>query len=278
MKSINFQILSSFFFSLLGLEIKIVSTNLNIETIIFYRCLIGSVIIFSMIIIFLPNKKLLKTNNFKYQFLRAFCGTLAMFFGYSALTFITLAEASTISFTKIFFVFLLSSLFLKENLSLPKIYLSILGFCGVFLLSSAEIPSKNLGTFMAIVGTFFVASGIILMSYMSKRDHTLTILFYHSFLSCLISGMIFFNKIILPPPDNFFLLLMITITALLGQYFNTESYKKNSANYIILFGYTRIIFSILFGYFFLEESLIKNQFIGLILVVITTMLGAKIKK
>mgnify|MGYP001310595352 CR=1 FL=1 len=61
--------------------------------------------------------KLIYTQNMAIQFLRAFFGTIAMFFGYSALTFIPIAQASVISFTKVFFVSLLASLILKENLN-----------------------------------------------------------------------------------------------------------------------------------------------------------------
>lgn len=280
MKSISFQILSSFFFSLLGLQIKIISNSLNIETIIFYRCLMGSVIV-CFFIFFLKKKGkhgYFKTKNLFFQILRAICGSLAMFFGYNALKFINLAEASTISFTKIFFVFFLASIFLKEKLTLSKILLSLLGFCGVYILSSVTMSQGNIGTLMAIFGAFFVASGIILMSYMAKDDHTLTILFYHSLFSCFLVGTFFFKNITSVSFYNIFLMLIITITALVGQYFNTESYRKNNANYIIIFSYTRILFSILFGYFFLSESLNIFQLLGLFLIVLTTMLGGRIKE
>lgn len=219
-----------------------------------------------------------KTKNLFFQLLRAICGSLAMFFGYSALKFINLAEASTISFTKIFFVFFLASIFLKEKLTLSKTLLSLLGFCGVYILSSVTMPQGNIGTLMAIFAAFFVASGIILMSYMSKDDHTLTILFYHSFLSCFLVGAFFFKNITSVSIYHIFLMLIITITALVAQYFNTESYRKKNANYIIIFGYTRIVFSILFGYFFLSESLNIFQLVGLFLIVLTTLLGSRIKE
>tara|TARA_B100000989_G_scaffold99942_2_gene72948 strand:+ start:1501 stop:2229 length:729 start_codon:yes stop_codon:yes gene_type:complete len=240
----------------------------------------GSVIV-CFFIFFLKKKGkhgYFKTKNIFFQLLRAICGSFAMFFGYSALKFINLAEASTISFTKIFFVFFLASIFLKEKLTLSKILLSLLGFCGVYILSSVTMSQGNIGTLMAIFGAFFVASGIILMSYMAKDDHTLTILFYHSLFSCFLVGTFFFKNITSVSFYNIFLMLIITITALVGQYFNTESYRKNNANYIIIFSYTRILFSILFGYFFLSESLNIFQLLGLFLIVLTTMLGGRIKE
>ena len=41
-------------------------------------------------------------------------------------------------------------------------------------------------------------------------------------------GIIFFKKITFVSVENFILLLSISLTALLAQYFNTESYKKNN--------------------------------------------------
>ena len=61
--------------------------------------------------IFFSQKNKYLTHNFKNQILRAVCGTLAMFLGYKALKFITLAQASTISFTKIFFCIFISHSF-----------------------------------------------------------------------------------------------------------------------------------------------------------------------
>ena len=116
-KRIFFQIISCFFFALLGLQIKLISKDINVESIVFYRSALGSLII--LIIFFFSKQKfsaLVKFKNFKVMFLRSIFGTTAMYCGYKALTYITLSQATTISFTIVFFTILLSYIFLMKKI------------------------------------------------------------------------------------------------------------------------------------------------------------------
>lgn len=273
-KSKVFQIFSSLFFALLGAELKFFSKILNIETIIFFRSIIGFVIILTLIFtlrFFFNKKNHFKSNNIKIQFLRAIFGTLAMYLGYSALTFLPLAQATALSFTKVFFVMFFSYFCFKEKITFKNLSFSVIGFCGVYLIvNPSEVGNLN-GTSLSLLSSIFVAAGIISISFLTRRDHTLSILFFHSFFSSLIIGVVFYDKILLPSFHEVFGLFLITITALLGQYFNAESYKNKEANIIVIYSYTRIIFSILFGYIFFSEALNFNQFSGLFLIILTTI-------
>lgn len=273
-KSKVFQILSSLFFAILGAELKFFSRILSIETIIFFRSIIGFIIILILILIlrFIFNKKnYLRSHNIKIQFLRAIFGSLAMYLGYSALTFLPLAQATALSFTKVFFVIFFSYLCFKEKITFKNIFFSLIGFCGVYLLiDPSQVRSLN-GTLLSLLSSIFVAAGIISISFLTRKDHTLSILFFHSFFSSSIIGVIFYNKILFPSFYEFLSLFLITITALLGQYFNAESYKNKEANIIVIYSYTRIIFSMLLGYIFFSETLNFSQFSGLFLIIFTTI-------
>ena len=106
-----YQIISCFFFSLLGLQIKIISSSQNIETIVFYRSLLGIIIVVPLLF-FVKKKSLFANKNLKIHFLRSLFGMSAMYFGYKALTLITLSQASTIGFTKVFFTTIFAVIFL----------------------------------------------------------------------------------------------------------------------------------------------------------------------
>ena len=54
-----------FFFSLLGLQVKLLLAKVNIETIVFYRSLIGLIIILIFSIILKRGIKIVKTSNIK---------------------------------------------------------------------------------------------------------------------------------------------------------------------------------------------------------------------
>ena len=100
------------------MEIKYFSNQINIESIVFYRCLLGFIIVTLIILIKEKGMKSLKTKNFKIHILRASFGTSAMLFGYSALLYIPLAQATAIGFTKTFFCYSSCNLFFKRKI--PK--------------------------------------------------------------------------------------------------------------------------------------------------------------
>ena len=102
-----YQIFSCFFFSLLGYQIKLELLTNSIENIVFYRSFFGTVI---LLIFFIFNIKESLTKDFNsdnifLHILRSIFGVLAMYFGYNSLNYLTLSQASTVSFTKVFFFF-----------------------------------------------------------------------------------------------------------------------------------------------------------------------------
>ena len=278
MNSVTFQILSSFFFSLLGMEIKYFSNQINIESIVFYRCLLGFIIVSLIILIKEKRMTSLKTKNLKIHILRASFGTCAMLFGYSSLLYIPLAQATAIGFTKTFFVILLATLFLKEKFEKSNLILAIFGFLGVYFSISPDDIDHIYGCFLCLAAALCVACGIISISYLSKKEETLTILFYHSFISTIIILIIFRSSLDYLSLSNYFGVILICITALSGQYFNIKSYKNGKTPKIIIIGYTRIFFSFLLGYFAFNEKLDFSQLFGLLIIIFATLSTLKTNK
>lgn len=275
----SLQILSSFIFAILGMQIKLLSDVLSIETIVFYRCFLGTIVLLILIIIRNKKKKknFLKTTNWSIQILRACFGTLAMYFGYSALTMIALAEASTLSFTKVFFVSFLAYFFLKEKIRHQIIYLSIIGFIGIYIMIDPQEFGSITGSSLALISAFFVAAGIISVSFLAQTNNTITILFYHSFFSTILCMIFFYIKIDILVTESFFSLVIITLTALVGQYFNASSYRDSEANIVVLFGYARIVFAIIIGFLIFNENIGVNFLMGLTLITFSCVWTSRLK-
>ena len=68
---------------------------------------------------------------------------------------------------------------------------------------------------------------------------------------------------------------MITVTAVIGQYFNTESYKDNPTHKVMILSYSRIIFSTSLGVFLLNESLSIYNILGIIIIILTSFMVTK---
>ncbi len=271
-----YQIVSCFFFSLLGLQIKLLFQESNIENIVFYRSFLGTLILFLIIIHKKEKlKTILKTDDIKIHFFRSLCGILAMYFGYKSLMYLSLAQASTIGFSKVFFTCIISAIIFNEKVKGTIVFCIILGFIGIFLITNPDKINSQLGMYMSIFSAICVSGGIISISYLSKKDKTITILFYHSLFSSFIFFIIFNHKIIL---DNNFLIikyLTLTLTALIAQFFNTESYKNDLTQNVVILSYSRIIFSTILGVLILDDQITWINIIGIIIVILTTFLVQK---
>ena len=266
-----FQIISCFFFALLGVQIKMSLVENNIENIVFYRSFFGAIILF-LLILFRKEKCLiiLKTQNIKIHLLRSFFGILAMYFGYKSLLYISLAQASTVGFSKVFFTCILASLIFSEKLDFKTVLLILTGFFGIILIANPGQINDSTGIYMSLFSAICVSGGIISISYLSKSEKTTTILFYHSILSTLVFLIIFFDQITFSFNSDLFNYVSLTINALLGQYFNTESYKDISTNKVVIQSYSRIIFSTIFGFFFFSEKIYLLNIVGIVIVIFTS--------
>ena len=272
----HYQIISCFFFAILGVQIKISLLKDSIENLVFYRSFFGVLILLTTIL--LNQKRLfyfINPGNIKIHIFRCICGVSAMYFGYQSLMFLSLAQASTIGFTKVFFTCLISSLIFSEKLNFKLIVLIFLGFLGIVLISKPGQIEINSGLYMALFSAMCVSGGIISISYLSKREETLTILFYHSLFSTIIFFLIFYSKISIQSFDLIGSYFLITLTALLGQYFNTESYKNFETKNVVILSYSRIIFSTMFGFMFFNEQLDVISLLGILVVCLTSFLIQK---
>ena len=270
-----FQLISCFLFSLLGLQIKISASHNSIETIVFYRSFIGTIILYFLFLFYKKKFVVARNKNIKFHILRSLFGVLAMYFGYKALTFIPLSLASTIGFTKVFFASLMSWFILKERLEIKNFFLIFLGFSGVYFITLPSTISEIDGIILSLLSSIFVSGGIITVSYLTKKETTMNILIFHSAISSILTFLIFFDGISFHIQESFFSLFLLTITALTAQYFNVESYRDEKASLIILIGYTRIIFSTILGFLFLEEKISFLALFGILVIILTTFFVQK---
>ena len=169
----------------------------------------------------------------------------------------------------------MSWLILKEKLKLKNFLLVLFGFLGVYLITLPSTVSEIDGVILSLLSSFFVSGGIITVSYLTRKETTMNILIFHSAISSILTFLIFFDGVSFDIKGSFFSLFFLTITALTGQYFNIESYRDEKASSIILIGYTRIIFSTILGFLFLEEKISFEAIFGILIIIITTFFVQK---
>ena len=166
-------------FSLTSMAISGKEVSLQIDTfeILFYRSIIGVVIVSSVI----AAKGLYHEINLK-QIGTHLRRNIAHFTGQNlwlyALGSITLAEVTSLEFTMPIWIILFSFFMLNENLNKFRIIAVFIGFTGVLIIIRPNIESFNLGVSAAAVSAVAFALTNIYTRRLTKTDSTLTILFF----------------------------------------------------------------------------------------------------
>jgi drug/metabolite transporter (DMT)-like permease len=109
------------------------------------------------------------------------CWAMAAFFGFKSYSLLQLSYRAPISKSKVFFVLILSMIFLKEVLTFEKILGTILIFFGIIILSykhhTTEHQVKRKGILFTIISVFLMAIALLIDKYNMQFFNTNTYAF-----------------------------------------------------------------------------------------------------
>lgn len=286
----SFYMLSSaLLFALMGAFVKLASTGVNSVEIVFFRNLLG------LLIIILTLKKFpIKQSGGRLWLLilRGLFGTLALFAVFYNLSHISLAKTITFVQTAPIFIALFAALFLKERIGINAWIAVFVGFIGIVLITSPENFTFSkydlLGIFSGIFAALAYTSIRELKKYYDARVIVLSFLLSGTIIPGLglLVGSFYknltfdflFAPFVLPTGVYWLYLSGVGISALLGQYFVTKAYSYAKAGIISTVGYSNIVFAALFGYFLGDEALEGTTVLGIAIIVICGVVATREKK
>ena len=174
-------------------------------------------------------------------------GTMALAF--SALAFLPLAEATTISFVAPLFSVMLSALILGEPVGRYRWSAVAVGFIGVLVVmqpSGSQLPTAGLA--LALASALGVAAVTITIRQIGRTESTPTIVLWFSLFSMLVTGALlpFFAE----PHDGrqWLILAAIGLTGGVGQLFLTASLRFAPVPVVVPFDYSQLIWAVLLGW------------------------------
>ena len=275
MKSYSKNIVGAFFMSvsMAGFVandaiMKIIASELNLEQSIFIRgifCTLFILVFFS----FSKNKNL--NECFKILPLisiRSFLELLATIFFLTALINMPFANVNAILQSLPLTITIAASIFLKESFGLKRGVAIILGLVGVFFIIKPGSDGFNYYSILAIFAVLSVTFRDILTRQVSKIIPA----FFISLVSSMIitSSMGFYIVIFqIWDPINFFILFNLGLSAIflmIGYFFSIEAMRYGDVSFVSPFRYTLIVWALLIGIFFFNETLDYLSFIGILLI------------
>lgn len=269
-----FVLASSLTFAVLGAMVKVVSGSLNNEMVVFFRNLCALLFILPWVWYSRPPGGI-KTTCLQIHLIRSTAGLGAMYCFFYAVAHIKLSEAFLLAATAPLFIPLIAYLWIREPVSRKIRGAIFIGFVGIALILK---PGFGIFQPIAVVGLgagLFAALAMVSIRRMSASEPTIRIVFYFTLLGTLISGVPLAWSWQSPDFKIWWFLVLIGLLAAVGQFFLTKGYGLAPAAQIGPFTYMNIVFAILIGWLFWEESLDAWTWIGAFLICTAGVVAAR---
>lgn len=201
-----------------------------------------------------------------FRFLTGYIGMITLFY---ATANANQGDVAIINKMSPFVVTILAFLFLKEKITKYQIAGLFCAFVGAFLVSNPQFNSNMFPIFVAFLSAVFSGLAYTFVGALKGRENPSVIIFYFSIMSTILTAPLMIMDFVKPDAITFLGLIMIGVFAAGGQLFMTYSYACSKASEVSIYNYSGIIFSMLFGFIFLNQSIGINSLFGAILVIIS---------
>jgi len=222
------------------------------------------------IFFFLKRKKLtrlIKTDRLYLQIFRPallVCSISSLFFG---LTYLPIAEATTIGFVAPLFITALSVPILKEKVGIHRWSAVAVGLIGVIIIVRPGGDLWHFASIMPLLGALFFALFQIMTRLLSTTEKTYTTLFYTGL------GGFAWSSLIVPfvwitPSYIYFLVFFITgAMGAIAHLCMINAFDRAEASLLAPYNYTKLLWVSIFGYLVFGDIPSLDMWIGAVIIV-----------
>ncbi len=255
---------ASLAFSAMALCVKAASRNLPSLEVVFFRSLIGTVMMISI----MKYKRIsMLGKQRRLMILRGLSGFIALSLHFYTIANLPLGTAVMLNYTGPIFAALFAIMFLKERPGAMVLSMTALSFVGVYLLVGARLESWNLMVCLGLLSAVFV--GIVYVSIRALRHHEspLTIIFYFTAVSTIGSLAFLPFGFVWPDWKGWLLLAGVGVGSFYGQLWMTIALRRAPASLVSPFSYLTPLMSFFYGLIFFGEKLSALSLFGAFLII-----------
>lgn len=267
-----FIVAGELMFASMGVGIRFAAAELPNESIVFFRNLLGLLILAPWLLH--QGLKGFRTKVPHLHLLRGIAGVSAMYCFFYAIAHMPLADAMLLKLTSPLFIPIVALLWLREGVS-ARIWLALgIGFAGVLLIlrPGTGIPPVAL---IALLGGLFAAVAKVTVRRLSRSEPPLRIVFYFALIAALVSAVPQAWAWQMPTASGFAWLGAIAVFATLGQICLTRGLALAPAAHMGTFGYFAVVFGAMYGWIFWAEPLSWWTVAGSLLILGAGMLAGR---
>ena len=256
---------ASFMFAMMGTLVKVVSTSLNNEMVVFFRNVCALIFILPWLSYSRPSGGI-KTSCLRLHLLRSATGLGAMYCFFYAIAQLQLSEAFLLFSTSPIFIPLIAFMWMREEVKYRTRWAVIAGFIGIVLILKPGVGIFQPAMLVALAGGFLAAVAMVTIRRMSISEPTIRIVFYFTICSTVVSAGPLSWSWQTPMPGIWWLLILIGLLAAVGQFFLTKGYSMAPAAQVGPLTYGNVVFATINGWIFWGETMDLLTWAGAFLV------------
>lgn len=279
LRGIAFKVTSVTTFMVMASLIKASSDHVPAGEAVFFRSFFALPVIFIWLWYTHEVSTGLKTKNLKGHIWRGIIGSMAMGCGFLGLGLLPLPEATAIGFASPILAVIFAAIFLGEKIRAFRISTVVLGLIGVLIILSPRLTSNenfndaaSLGAIAVLASATFGALAQIFTRKLVLIEKTVTIVFYFSLSSTILSLLSLPFGWVVPSIQEAIILILAGFAGGLGQIFLTSSYRFAPTAVIAPFDYVSMILALIVGYFIFDEVPTGIMLVGATVVIVAGIL------
>jgi len=205
-------------------------------------------------------KRIFEYGNLKLQILRGVCTICPTMGFFLALKYVPLAEATALGFLHPIMVVVASAFILKEKLTTGKIFIVLLGFLGVLIITRPGLGVIHPASLLIIFANLFFGIYQMVSKYLDKISNEASTLFFTTMFGLIVSSIFLFilpinfsNLVDFDLTNILIFLFFFGLLTSLGEYCLLTAYKTATASFLTPLFYTMLIWSTLYGFIIFNE-------------------------
>jgi drug/metabolite transporter (DMT)-like permease len=215
--------------------------------------------------------KVVRTSSLRLHLMRGAFSAIGLWSYFYMFSHLPLATATSLVYTWVIFLMVLSALVLHERAAWYGWLAAIVGFVGVLVTTHPSVGEFNLGYVAALITALLQAAIVVTTRMLTGRDTPETIMFYVVLIAVLLwagPGIAYWQA---PAPWQWPSLIAIGLCGPCAQYLFVLAYRAGEASAVAPYDYLRLIFNGAAGAILFRELPDRWAFVGGLLIVLSSI-------
>ncbi|MCH2196892.1 DMT family transporter [Kordia sp.] len=272
-KAIQFMIISAIGFAFLNVIVKYLS-DFDAYQIVFFRS-IGTLfftipLLLKLNISMLGNKRTLLA-------IRGIFGVTSMSLFFMSIKYLPIGSAVSLRYISPIFAAVFALFILKEKIKPIQWLFFLIAFSGVVILKGFDAQINTTGLLLILASSFFSGLVFIIIRKIGSDDHPIVVVNYFMVIALIVGGILCIPYWKTPVGWEWALLLSLGVFGYVGQMYMTKALQLAETNKAAPLKYIEVIFTMLIGLSWFNESYTLWSLLGILLIVIGLTLNTYAK-